>query len=113
MGFFYASSLAIILLFLNAALLQSAIPGIVVLAQSVSTKSQSVVTGFLQGFGFGIGGIGSLVTGVLADNFGGNLHFALFNNVIIMLASLVVSMFFFPDLGKDNINRHSISGREH
>jgi FSR family fosmidomycin resistance protein-like MFS transporter len=111
MGFFYASNtLAVILLLLNAALLQSAIPGIVVLAQSVSPKSQSVVTGFLQGFGFGIGGIGSLVTGVLADNFGGNLHIALFNNVIIMLASLVVSLFFFPDLGKDNISRHSISG---
>jgi FSR family fosmidomycin resistance protein-like MFS transporter len=109
LGFFFVNGIpAIIFLLLSGALLQSAYPGVVVLAQRVNPESQSINTGFLQGFGYGIGGLGSVVTGALADIFSGNLHFALFNNVVILLASLMVCIFFFPDLGKDNKDSYTI-----
>ncbi|MGI6485044.1 MAG: MFS transporter [Tepidanaerobacteraceae bacterium] len=107
-AFFYTSGVfAVVMLLLCGTLLQAAYPGMVVLAQKMFSNNQSVATGFLQGFGFGIGGLGCLITGALYDFFGANLHFALFNNVIILSVSLIVTIFFFPqDSGDVKKSRH-------
>jgi len=82
-----------ILLFLGATLLQSAYPGAVVLAQKLYPKNPSMATGFMQGFTFGLGGVGALIIGALSDSWGGNLEMALRTLTIVLIISLIVSFF--------------------
>jgi len=82
-----------VLLFLGATLLQSAYPGSVVFAQKLYPKNPSMATGFMQGFTFGLGGIGALITAALSDYWGGNLEMALKLLPIALILSFIGSLF--------------------
>lgn len=79
-------------LLVSGALIQSAFPGSVLLAQRLCPQNPSIATGFLQGFTFGIGGLGGLFTGVLSDALGGNLFVALMSTIVFLAVSLTGSL---------------------
>ncbi|RKL63094.1 MFS transporter [Thermoanaerobacteraceae bacterium SP2] len=79
-------------LLLSGALIQSAFPGSVVLAQRLYPQNPSIATGFMQGFTFGMGGLGGLFTGVLSDALGGNLFIAMMSTIAFLGVSLAGSL---------------------
>lgn len=92
-GFFGLSGyVSLICLLLGGALIQSAFPGSVVLAQSLYPQNPSMATGLMQGFTFGMGGLGGLFTGILSDALGGNLYLAMMSTVVFLGISLTASL---------------------
>lgn len=79
-------------LLISGALIQSAFPGAVVLAQKMYPQNPSIATGLMQGFTFGMGGLGGLFTGALSDALGGNLSLALMSTIVFLGISLAGSI---------------------
>jgi FSR family fosmidomycin resistance protein-like MFS transporter len=98
-----SGAVSIISLILSGALLQSAFPGAVVLAQRLYPANPGLATGFMQGFTFGIGALGGVFTGALSDVLGGNLVYALMSSVILLCVSLACS-FLIPAIEKREVN---------
>lgn len=102
-GFFSLSGLvSVACLLLGGALIHSAFPGSVVLAQRLYPQNPSMATGLMQGFTFGMGGLGGLFTGILSDALGGNLYMAMMNTIAFLGVSLAASLMV-PNPGEKKI----------
>jgi len=77
---------ASILLFISGATLLSAMPSSVVWAQEMMPDNAAMASGMMMGFAYGLGGLGTAITGAMADLTG--LHFAF----LFLLVPLVFSI---------------------
>jgi len=93
---------SIICLLLIGAMIQSAFPGSVVLAQRLFPQNPGIATGFMQGFTFGMGGLGGLFTGIVSDALGGKLYLALMSTIAFLVISLACSLII-PAYGENKI----------
>ncbi len=75
-----------VLLFISGAALLSATPSSVVWAQEMMPDNAAMASGMMMGFAYGLGGLGTAITGTLADLTG--LHFAF----LFLLVPLVLSI---------------------
>ena len=78
------------------ALLASAFPAIVVLAQELMPGRVGMISGLFFGFAFGVGGIGAAVLGKMADAWGIDVVF----NVCSILPAIGLLAAWLPDVRK-------------
>jgi len=83
-----------LLLALIGALIQAPIPITVMMAQDLMPRNAGVAAGMMMGGAVGLGGFGTMVSGVIGDYFG--LEWALWLLVPIMLAATLLT-WLFPD----------------
>jgi FSR family fosmidomycin resistance protein-like MFS transporter len=91
--FFFSRGFATwLLLALIGALIQAPIPITVMMAQNLIPRNAGVAAGMMMGGAVGLGGVGTMVSGVIGDYFG--LQWALWLLVPIMLAATVLTWLF-------------------
>lgn len=91
--FFFSSGFTTwFLLALIGALIQAPIPITVMMAQDLMPRNAGVAAGMMMGGAVGIGGLGTMVSGVIGDHFG--LQWALWLLVPIMLAATLLTWLF-------------------
>jgi FSR family fosmidomycin resistance protein-like MFS transporter len=91
--FFFSRGFATwFLLALIGALIQAPIPITVMMAQNLIPRNAGVAAGMMMGGAVGLGGVGTIVSGVIGDYFG--LEWALWLVVPIMLAATVLTWLF-------------------
>jgi FSR family fosmidomycin resistance protein-like MFS transporter len=91
-SYFFAASdinaLTLAALFLCGAGLQTAAPGSIVWAQHFMRGYEGIASGMMLGLAFGIGGIGSAITGALGDIIG--IYYALCLTVVPLAVSALI-----------------------
>lgn len=93
LSFFAASgTVAVVVLCLSGAAMHSAFPVSVLMAQDIMPAQKNMVSGLMLGVTFGLGSIGSLLTGIVSDALNGNLFAALATTNVITMASVILSI---------------------
>jgi FSR family fosmidomycin resistance protein-like MFS transporter len=91
--FVVSGPLAILLLCLAGAALYGAFPVTVLMAQDMVPNHKNLASGLMCGLAFGMGGMGSLVTGAISDYLGGNMHTALATTSIAAAVSTILGIY--------------------
>ncbi len=100
LGSFYVGGLLVpLLLILGNAFISSSTPIGVVIGQSLVPSNATMASGVMLGMSFGIAGLGSALTGVLADIMG--LPRALEVNLLLLVVSLALTYFLPSEASSD------------
>lgn len=79
-----------LLLFLIGACLQGTLPSSIIWAQDIIPENKALASGMMLGLSFGLGGVGTAITGLIGDIYG--LHTALFLTLIPLALAIPVTL---------------------